>query len=173
MCDSDELIPVGKIVDTHGIRGQVKLHSYSGNAESLATARFITLKSPSGALSQYELKGFKPNAGRFIIALKDFDDINQVIPLVGSEVCLKRSQLPPLADDEYYWTDLIGLRVETVDGIQIGTIADIFETGSNDVYVVKGSDREYLIPAIADVVNSIDLQVGTVVITPLDGLLDL
>ncbi len=173
MRDSEELIPVGKIIDTHGIKGQVKLHSYSGNAESLAEAHFITLKSPSGKLSEYALKGFKPNAGRFIITLKDFDDINQVIPLVGSEVCLKRSQLPPLEADEYYWNDLIGLRVETVDGIQIGTIADIFETGSNDVYVVKGNDREYLIPAIADVVTAIDLQAGKVTITLLDGLLDL
>lgn len=173
MRDSEELIPVGKIADTHGIRGQVKLHSYSGNAESLAEARFVTLKSPSGKLSEHALKGFKPNAGRFIITLKDFDDINQVIPLVGSEVCLRRSQLPPLEADEYYWNDLIGLRVETADGIGIGTITDIFETGSNDVYVVTGKDREYLIPAIADVVASIDLQTGAVVITPLDGLLDL
>ncbi len=173
MRESDELIPVGKIIDTHGIRGQLKLRSYSGNAESLAGACSVTLKSPSGDLSEYALKGFKPNAGRFIITLKEFSDIDQAIPLIGSEVCLRRSQLPQLPDDEYYWNDLIGLRVETIDGTTVGTLVDIFETGSNDVYVVKGSDREHLIPAIADVIRSIDLQVGVVVIAPLDGLLDL
>lgn len=173
MRDPEELIPVGKISDTHGIKGQLKVHSYSGNADSLGSARTVFVKSPAGVLNEIALTGFKANSGRFIITLKGYDDINQAIPLVGSEICLKRGQLPGLDEDEYYWSDLIGLRVVTEDGTLLGSIADIFETGSSDVYVVRGGQREYLIPAIADVVRKVDPVGGTVVITPLDGLLDL
>ena len=173
MRDPEDLIPVGKLIDTHGIRGQLKVHSYSGNADSLGSARTVTLKTPAGVLTEYVLKGFKANSGRFIIALAGFDDINQATPLVGCEICLKRGQLPDLEEDEYYWSDLIGLAVETEDGTQLGRIADIFETGSNDVYVVRGGEREHLIPAIADVIKTIDPAGGKVVIVPLDGLLDL
>lgn len=173
MRDSEELIPVGKIIGTHGIKGQLKLHSYSGNAESLSAARSVTLKSSDGTLREFSITSFKANSGRFIIGLQGFDDINLVQPLLGNEVCLKRGQLPGLEEDEYYWSDLIGLQVFTDDGTLLGTIADIFETGSSDIYVVQGGGREYLIPAIKDVVKAVDPAGGKIVITPLDGLLDL
>jgi 16S rRNA processing protein RimM len=173
MRDSEELIPVGKIIGTHGIKGQLKVHSYSGNFESLSAARTVVLKSADGSLREIPLKGFNANSGKFIISLQDFDDIDLAKTLVGNELCLKRCHLPKLTDDEYYWSDLIGLRVVTDDGTQLGTIFDIFETGSSDIYVVRGEKREYLIPAIADVVKQVDLERGEIVITPLDGLLDL
>ena len=91
----------------------------------------------------------------------------------GSELCLKRSQLPVPNEDEYYWRDLIGLAVQTDQGIELGTLVDIFETGSSDIYVVHGPSKEYLIPAIADVITQIDIAGKKMVITPLDGLLDL
>ena len=173
MRDTEELIPVGKIIAPHGIKGQMKLHSWSGNAESLAAVRFVTLKFPTGTLREFTTTCFKANSGKFIIGLQGVDDINLVQPFVGNEVCLKRGQLPGLEEDEYYWSDLIGLQVFTDDGTRLGTIADIFETGSSDIYVVQGEGREYLIPAIADVVKAVDITGGRVVITPLDGLLDL
>ena len=173
MRDSEELIPVGKIIGPHGIKGQLKLHSYSGNAESLSAARSVTLKSPAGTLHEFSINCFKANSGKFIIGLQGFDDINLIDPLLGNEVCLKRSQLPGLEKDEYYWSDLIGLQVFTDDGTLLGTITDIFETGSSDIYVVQGEGREYLIPAIADVIKVVDPAGGRIVITPLDGLLDL
>jgi len=173
MRDLEELIPVGKIIGTHGIKGQMKLHSFSGNADSLSAVRSVTLKSPGGALQEFAIDCFKANAGKFIIGLKGFDDINQVQQFLGSELCLKRGQLPGLEENEYYWSDLIGLQVFTDDGILLGSVADIFETGSSDIYVVRGEEREYLIPAIADVIKSVDPAGGRIVITPLDGLLDL
>lgn len=173
MPDSEALIPVGKIIGTHGIRGLLKVHSYSGNLESLRAARNVVLRSPEGGTREFELGTVAPHAGRFILGLKAFDDINQVLPLVGSEICLLRSQLPEPDENEYYWCDLIGLEVVTVDGALLGSIVDIFETGSNDVYVVRGEGREHLIPAIADVIASVDLESGRMVVTPLEGLLDL
>lgn len=173
MDESDVLIPVGKIIGTHGIKGMLKVHSFSGNLESLQAAHTVTLKSKEGKLQEFGIKSVTPHAGKLMIGLKGLDDINLVLPLVGSEICLLRSQLPKPEDNEYYWCDLIGLTVTTVDGIELGTIADIFETGSSDIYVVRGAEREYLIPAIADVISSVDLEGGRMLVTPLEGLLDL
>jgi 16S rRNA processing protein RimM len=169
----DELIPVGKISATHGIRGLLKLYSYSGNIESLQGSGTVLLKGKDGLLREFGLKGVSPHAGGFILALEGFSDIDQVQPLVGSELCLKRSQLPEPAEGEFYWRDLIGLTVVTDKGVVLGPVADIFETGSSDIYVVRGNNKEYLIPAIADVISEIDIPGKRIVITPLDGLLDL
>ncbi|BCS53167.1 ribosome maturation factor RimM [Geobacter sp. SVR] len=169
----DTLVPVGKIIGTHGIRGLLKVFSFSGNMESLNAAGTITLKSSDGSLQKHAVASLVAHGGKFLIGLKGFENINQVLHLVGSEICLLRSQLPETEEDEYYWCDLIGLSVATVDGIELGTISDIFESGASDIYVVTGKDREYLIPAIADVISSVDLADGRMLITPLEGLLDL
>ena len=173
MPEHDVLIPVGKIIGTQGIKGQVKVYSYSGNLESLRAARTVVLKTPAGDIHEYELRSVAPHAGKIVLGLKEFTDINQVLGLVGSEICLLRSQLPEPGEDEYYWRDLLGLEVVTTDGAVLGPIVDIFETGSNDIYVVKGREREHLIPAVASVISSVDLKSGRMVITPPEGLLDL
>ncbi|MBV5340783.1 MAG: 16S rRNA processing protein RimM [Deltaproteobacteria bacterium] len=173
MTDLDELIPVGKIIGTHGIKGLLKVFSYSGNINSLQAAKTAFLKGKDGTLCEYAVKSVSAHAGGFIIGLDSFSDINQVLSMKGSEVCLKRSQLPVPDEDEYYWRDLIGLAVQTDQGLELGTLVDIFETGSSDIYVVRGSSKEYLIPAIADVIAHIDIPGKKMIITPLDGLLDL
>src|SRR5690242_6968854 len=99
MSDSDVLIPVGKIIATHGVKGLLKVHSYSGNLESLRASHSITIKSREGTESRFELKSIVPHSGKFMIGLKGLDDINLAQPLVGSEICLLRSHLPEPEDD--------------------------------------------------------------------------
>jgi len=173
MTEPHVLIPVGKIIGPHGIKGLLKVFSYSGNLESLHSARTITLKSPSGATRELGIKSAALHAGKLILGLQGFDEINQVLPLVGNEICLLRSQFPEPDENEYYWCDLIGLEVVTQDGTVLGSIADIIDNGSNDIYVVRNETREYLVPAIASVIGSVDLEGRKMVITPLEGLLDL
>lgn len=173
MTDNDELVTVGKIIGTHGIKGLLKVFSYSGNIQSLQSAKSVFLKEKSGTISEHTIKSVAAHAGGFILGLDGFADINEVLPMNGSELCLKLSQLPPPGEDEYYWRDLIGLSVFTDQGVKLGTLADIFETGSSDIYVVRGGIKEYLIPAIADVISVVDVPGKKMIITPLDGLLDL
>lgn len=173
MADQDEMVPVGKIVGTHGIKGLLKVFSYSGNIQSLQSAETVFLKGKDGRLIEYAVKSVSAHTGGFILGLADFSDINQVLSLSGSELCLKLSQLPPPDDGEYYWRDLIGLDVFTDQGVELGLLVDIFETGSSDIYVVRGNSKEYLIPAIADVIALVDIPGKKMIITPLDGLLDL
>ncbi|MDD2736307.1 MAG: ribosome maturation factor RimM [Desulfuromonadaceae bacterium] len=173
MTDQDELVPVGKISGTHGIKGLLKVYSYSGNIQSLQSAATVYLKDKNGRLSKHVIKSVAAHAGGFILGLDDYADINQVLPLNGSELYVKLSQLPAPDKDEYYWRDLIGLAVFTDLGASLGTLVDIFETGSSDIYVVRGASKEYLIPAIADVISVVDIPGKKMIITPLDGLLDL
>lgn len=173
MIDSDTLIPVGKIISTHGIRGMLKVHSFSGSCESLQACGSVTIKARAGNLSTLELKSISSSGGKLLVGFKGLDDINQAQTLVGSEICLLRSQLPEPEEDEYYWCDLLGLQVATMEGVELGVIEDIFEAGSSDIYVVRGGEREYLIPAIADVIRNIDLNTGRMLVSPLEGLLDL
>ena len=173
MTDQDELVPVGKIIGTHGIKGLLKVYSYSGNIQSLQAAGTALLKDKKGTLSEHAIRTVTTHAGGFIMALDGFADINQVLTLNGSELYVRLSQLPVPDEDEYYWRDLIGLAVVTDQGLELGTIVDIFETGSSDVYVVRGESKEYLIPAIADVITLVDIPGNKMIITPLEGLLDL
>ena len=173
MIDSETLIPVGKIIATHGIRGLLKIHSFSGNNESLRVGGSVIIKNRAGILSTFELKSIASSGGKLLIGFKGLDDINQAQVLVGSEICLLRKQLPEPEDDEYYWCDLIGLRVATVEGVDLGVLEEIFEAGSSDIYVVRGAEREYLIPAIADVISSVDIKNGRMLVSPLEGLLDI
>jgi 16S rRNA processing protein RimM len=173
MTDQDELVPVGKISGTHGIKGLLKVYSYSGNIQSLQSAATVFLKNKNGSVCEHVIKSVAAHAGGFILGLDDYADINQVLQLNGSELYVKLSQLPAPDNDEYYWRDLIGLAVFTDLGVELGTLVDIFETGSSDIYVVRGVSKEYLIPAIADVISLVDIPGKKMIITPLDGLLDL
>lgn len=169
----EELIPVGRITATHGIRGQLKLKSYSGNYESLKNAATLTVCLDNGTTENLSVKRVSANGNYFLLSFADFDNIDQVTHLLGGEVCLYRSQLPEPGDDEYYWCDLIGIKVVTVDGIFLGTLTEILETGANDVYLVKGQNSEYMLPATASVISSVDLNARIMTVTPLEGLLEL
>jgi 16S rRNA processing protein RimM len=92
--------------------------------------------------------------------------------LVGSVVLVDIRDLPPVAEDEFYYHEVADFRVETTSGERLGEIAETFATGLNDVWVVRGGSREYLIPVIADVVRAIDRAGRRIVIEPVPGLLD-
>lgn len=173
MQQNNELIVIGKVLGTHGIRGQLLVIPYSGDAASITSHRTLLFRSPDGTCQTYAIAGAAEHKKRILLTLQGLGDIDRVLPLVGSELCIPRDQLPRLPDGEYYWCDLLGLAVVSDQGEQLGELVDIMPTGSNDVYVVKSDRGEYLIPATEDVVREIDLEQRTMVVTPLDGLLDL
>lgn len=93
--------------------------------------------------------------------------------LVGMLASLPEDVLPAPGPGEFYYYEIVGFRVRTTGGVDIGTVVETIDTGSNDVWVVRANEREVLIPVIADVVRQIDRQTGTVTIEPLEGLLDI
>jgi len=173
MPEAHELIPIGKVLGPHGIKGQLRIIPYSGDSASITSLRTVLLRAPGGAYDSYELVRAVEHKKQVLVTLKGFDNINQVLSLVGREVFIRRDQFPRLPEGEYYWCDLIGLVVQTEGGETLGELVDIFETGSNDVYVVMAGVRELLIPATEEVVLKVDLDAGRMIVRPPDGLLDL
>ncbi|HZV81585.1 MAG TPA: ribosome maturation factor RimM [Geobacteraceae bacterium] len=170
---ADDLILLGKIVATHGIRGQLRVVPYSGQFDTFLAVDSLLVKDATARLVKHDLASATVHGRKLLLSFKGYGDINQVLHLVGCELYIGRDQLPEPGDDEYYWHDLIGLTVVTVAGEQLGSLESIIETGSNDVYVVKSAGREYLIPALAEVVTSIDLDAKVMTVTPFEGLFDL
>lgn len=166
-----DLFVFGEIVKTRGLRGCVKALSYLENQNILPELDFLYLEEKSGQKIRYEIDKID-NSGRFLfIELKGVADINAAQKLVGSKLLLPRDLMEVLPDGEYYWQDVIGLDVYTLEGRNLGRVASIFPTGSNDVYVCRGADGEVLIPAISDVIERIDLVSRKMIVKSLEGLL--
>lgn len=166
-----DLFVFGEIVKTRGLRGCVKALSYLESQTVLPELDFLYLEEKSGQKIRHEINKIG-SSGRFLfIELKGVSDVNAAQKLVGSKLLLPRHLLEVLPDDEYYWQDIIGLDVYTLEGRHLGRIASIFPTGSNDVYVCRGKDGEVLIPAITDVIERIDIVSRKITIKLLEGLL--
>lgn len=170
---NSKLILIGKVAATHGVRGQLRVVTYSGNIDSVRVKRSVIMKSLNGETEIAEIAASAVHGKKILITLQAYEDVNQVQHLVGREIYVEREQLPELDEGEYYWSDLIGLKVITTQGESLGEIYDIMATGSNDVYLVRGNEKEYLIPAIEDVVLNVNLEAGVMTVSPLEGLLEL
>ena len=120
--------------------------------------RTILIRDRSGQETQREVKWVNRQSRTPLLSLKGINDRSQAEALIGSELYIRKQDLPELEDDTYYWVDLIGIRVYTTEGKFLGKIESIIETGSNDVYVVKDGKNEVLIPALESVVKKIKLD---------------
>lgn len=173
MVTGGKRVLLGKIAATHGIKGQLRIATYSGESDAVRSVSSVILVGPKGEQETFRVAGTSGHGRKLLLSLKGFDSINQVQHLVGRELYVERSQLPPLEEGEFYWCDLLGLAVRTEAGDPLGTLDDIIATGSNDVYVVRDGARELLIPALADVVLQVDSADGTMTVRLPEGLTDL
>lgn len=163
-----ERIAVGRINSTWGLKGHVKVTPFTSNEERLVTgAELIVAGRRRIALEVVRPQGYP------IIRFEGYPDRTAAERLRDELIEIDATELPALPEGEYYVDDLRGLTVVTTDGTTIGTLADVLTTGANDVYVVKRPDqKDALIPAIGDVVRSVDLEARRLTIDPLPGLLD-
>lgn len=161
---------VGKIVGVHGVRGNLKMLPYIESLALLAAGESVFLGSPASGEKPFVIRWAKPHQRVLLMALEDIDDRNAAERIVGLDVFMEKSRLPDLEDGSYYWSDLIGLDVQTESRQYLGTLVSIFRTGSNDVYVVRDGEAETLIPALASVVLGVDLEKGTMTVDLPEGL---
>jgi 16S rRNA processing protein RimM len=138
----------------------------------LAPENEISVNLPSGFTESMKIKSLKKLNRYALVSFYGINDPETALKYRGSILSADKSLLPALQEEEYFYEQIIGLTVYTTDGNIIGKVTDIFETGSNDVYVVKGSNKEYLIPAILDVIKEIKLEEEKIVIQTVEGLLD-
>lgn len=171
MKNTTEWATIGNIVAPFGIRGEVKVFPLSDIPN-----RFVKLKAIYLAPdhTRYEIEGVRPHKGDLLlIKFKTIDDANAAEKLRGRAIVLPLEELSQLPPDAYYQHDILGLQVLRMNGQEVGTITDIWATGGNDVYVIKGPQgQQFLIPAIKEVIKQIDLIRRVMYIDPMKGLLD-
>ncbi|MCQ2469221.1 MAG: ribosome maturation factor RimM [Ruminococcus sp.] len=164
-----EFLEAGKIVTTHGIRGEVKIMPYTDTPELLAEFDRLFIGKDRNELIIEHSRVFK---NMVIAKIEGVDTPEDAEKLRNKMLFMHRDDLE-LDDDTYFIQDLIGMEVRDADsGFVYGKINDVMQTGANDVYVIKGSDREYLVPAIADVIVSTDINSDIMTIRPMEGLFD-
>jgi 16S rRNA processing protein RimM len=169
-----QFIAIGKIIGAHGIKGNLKIHSYAESLSPFEAGTRICVKDARGWEKKYHVKWVKPHSKGILLAFKGVDDRASAEKLIGSRLLIERETLPELEADAYYWSDLIGLSVFSKDEDYIGRIKAVLPTGSNDVYVVESVDsdhkEEVLIPALKSVVLDVDLEKQVMIVDLPDGL---
>ncbi len=149
-------IEIGRITGLYGVRGWVRIYSYTAPREAILDYSPWQVKVDGGWCEMAVAEGRRHGKG-IIARLEGYGDRDAAARLMGADIACYRSQLPQTAPGEYYWADLVGLTVVTLRGEELGVIEGLMETGANDVLVVKG-ERERLIPClIGDVVVEVDL----------------
>jgi len=167
------LVEVGRIVGPHGVRGEVRLQPHNPNSATLTNVERITLRGGEPGLEQTHRVLAARRHGRFVLLrLEGVESVEQAEELVGWALCVRRDELSPPRAHEAYYIELLGSTVELDTGEALGVVREIFSTGSNDVLIVDSSEREYLVPFIADVIVRVDAARRLVVIHRIPGLLD-
>lgn len=162
--DPHRPILLGRVSGVFGVRGEIKIESWT--EPRLAIFRYQPWTLARGAsLSPLDgVRGRNHGQGSVVASVPGIDDRDRAQELVGSEISVPRSALPPPKAGEYYWVDLEGMSVQTVDGIALGTVSHLFDTGANHVLVVQG-DRERLIPfAQPQYVTDVDFDTRRMVV---------
>lgn len=163
-----EYIIIGTIVSPWGLQGHVKVNVETDFPQRFSSSSQVYIDKQAMIIDEAAW-----HKGQAIIKLHGVDTEDEVDRLVGSVIEVHHSQLFSLKKDEYFHFQLLDLEVTTINGDVIGNIKEILSMASTDVYVIKGEGGEILIPATDEIIKSVNLDNGTMVIEPMDGLLDL
>ncbi len=164
MKDSQRRILLGRILGAFGVRGEAKLESWTEPRLAIFRYQPWIVRKPDGSESSLSGVRGRESSKHLVVTLPDVTDRDAVEALRGTEIYVARDTLPPPKPDEYYWVDLEGLDVRTVDGVALGQVSHLFSTGANDVLVVRG-DRERLLPFVQpDYIKSVDFDANLVVV---------
>ena len=169
----DNLLQVGAILDTHGLRGEVKVFPTTDDPGRYDYLEDVILEDKSGKRITLVVEKVRYFKNLVIVKFKDLDNINDVEQYKKCNLYVTRENAVELEEDEYFVADLIGLMAKTDEGEELGQIKDVLTTGANDVYVIDTKEGELLVPAIHDCVQEVDLEAGVMMLHLLPGLRDL
>lgn len=167
----NDYLAVGKVVNTHGVRGELKVMPMTSDLSRFDYLLFVSVNY-EGKLREFRVTGARFHKNMVLIKLQGVDTMDEAEKFKGQELLVHRKHARPLEEDEYFICDLIGLEVYEEDQC-LGTLADVLETGSNDVYVVKQpGKRDLLLPALKSVVLKVDLEGKRMEVKVPEGLID-
>ena len=163
-------LEIGQIVNTFGIKGMVKVKPFTDNIERFSNLEKIYIKNKSGQ-TEYKIQEVKYHKNMVLIKFEGIENPEQADLLRNSYLIVDRETEEPLEAGRYYIVDMIGLDVFTDDNEYLGKLGDIYNTGSNDIYVVKNElGKQVLLPAIEDVIKNIDMDNKKVIVHLIPGL---
>ena len=169
----EDLLQVGIITSTHGVRGEVKVYPTTDDPRRFRRLKEVVLDTCKEKMN-LEIEGVKFFKQFVILKFKGLDNINDIEKYRQKSLYVTRKNAVRLQRDEYFIADLIGLKVQDEDGKELGTVKDVIETGANDVYEVEMADgKSLLLPAIKQCILNVDVENGTMQVHVLEGLLDL
>lgn len=163
----EKIIRVGKIVNTHGLKGEVKCICLTDDMERFNDFDYVYIEDTEERL---DIIGVRYAKGMVYLKLKGLDNINLVEKYMNKYIIIDETQMVTLEEGSYFISDLIGLEVFDLEGNYLGKITYVYQTGANDVYELD-NNKELLIPAIKDVVKSVDINQGRMTIKKIEGLL--
>jgi 16S rRNA processing protein RimM len=167
--DSAQYLDVGRIVAPFGLAGELRVMPLTDFPERFAEMKTVLVGESH---RRYRVLGARATRGQVLLKLRGVNDVNAAEALRGELLRVPLSEAMELGEGEYFWYQIIDAEVVTTAGQALGKVADIIKTGANDVYVVRGSRGEVLIPAIEDVVREVDVDAGRIVVELIPGLVD-
>jgi len=170
---AEQLVPLGKIATTHGLDGWLKLNAFNADTAVLVAGRLVCLNLGDTHVALELAADAKLFKKQFLIKLRGIDRIDDAQRWVGATLSVDENALEPLDPGQYYHYQVIGFEVFHKDGTRIGTIASLLSTAGGDILVVKEAEKEYLIPAVKEIVDKVDFDTRRVIVDPPEGLLDL
>ena len=150
-----DLLIVGRVIKPHGFKGRLKILSFVETPQFYKEIKTLYLGKDLDSIREYRVRSFQAYRNKAIVEFHGMD-YQEAKCCTGENLWVKRSQLPPLEEAEFYWADILGCSVETEAGQFLGTIESILRTASNDVYVCKKDNHETLIPALDQVIRKVD-----------------
>jgi 16S rRNA processing protein RimM len=160
------LVVIGQVAGPFGVRGEIKIRSFAESLDAFERSSVLVFDD-----SPYKVLKVRMHKGAALVFAEGIETRDDAARLAGKLVKIDAENLSPKEEDEYYWFELIGMKVDTVTGRELGTITRITPTGAHDVLHVEGPVGEVLLPMIEDVVVSIDLQGNIMIVDPLEGLI--
>jgi 16S rRNA processing protein RimM len=167
------LFQVGTIFGTHGLRGDLKVHTDTAGSEVLLGVSELLLHCADGQHLVVDVSKAWVHKQNILLHLRTYDHIDSVASLINAKIMLAYDRFPPLAEGDYYWHQLEGLQVVDSQCGVIGTLTAVVETGAHDIYVAQGLHGEVMFPAVDAFIDEIDLEAGHMLVTLPTGLVDL
>lgn len=165
-----KMLRVGKIANTHGIKGDIKVIPLTDYMERFEELEWVYMDDYE---EKFYIQNVKYKKNTVILSFKGYDDINLVEKFKNKYIFIDDTQRRKLPADTYYIADIIGLDVYNIKNEYIGKVKDIIQTGPNEVYVIKGDDnKEIMIPSVKEFIPEISLKEGKVVINPIEGMIE-
>jgi 16S rRNA processing protein RimM len=169
----ENLVLMGNVIGPHGLEGLLKIRSYAESEKSFLDAGVVYLGSDGAEVREYRVLSVRPHKKTYLLKLEHLASVEEAETHKGAMIFVPKESLTREDEDEFFWHELTGLEVVLDTGRRIGTLKEILPTGNHDIYVVREGKKEILLPAVREVVREIDLDKQRMVISPIEGLLEL